>query len=118
MPAAVLAKIGRRALITVNRGRTIIIGEGAGQQPRPVIVKVADFVRRPVVRANMVHASVVDANMVDPEFGGQARRYGQRGQEGGGGKELYAGHLGPPKDARKEDILGQVRFPSRAETPG
>jgi hypothetical protein len=77
----------------VNRRRTVIIGEGAGQEPRPIIVEIADFVRQSVVGTNVVHTSMVDANMVDPEFRGQARRYGQRGQNGGGRKELYAGHL-------------------------
>jgi hypothetical protein len=89
MPTAVLAAIGRRALGTVNGRRTVIIREGAGLEARPVIVEVADFVRQPVVRPNMV-----DANMVDPELRRQARRYGQRGQKGGGRKELQAGHLG------------------------
>src|SRR5258708_40195493 len=44
MPAAVLAEIGCRTLRTVRGRRTIIVSEGAGQGPRPVIVLVADFV--------------------------------------------------------------------------
>jgi hypothetical protein len=78
MPAAVLAKIGRRALRAMNRRRTIIIGEGSGQEAWPIIVQVADLVGQPVVIANMV-----DANMVDPEFRRRARRYGESGQKGG-----------------------------------
>jgi hypothetical protein len=53
--------------------------------------------------------------MVDPELRCQARRYGEHGQKGGGREELQAGHLDSPKDARKEDILGQKRFPARGE---
>src|SRR6266568_265981 len=44
VPAAVLAEIGCRTLRAVNGRRTIIIGEGAGQGPRPVIMLEADFV--------------------------------------------------------------------------
>ena len=46
VPAAVLAEIGCRALRAVNGRRTIIIGEGAGEEAGPVIVEVADFVRQ------------------------------------------------------------------------
>src|ERR1700687_1192280 len=48
VPAAVLAEIGRRALGATNRRRPIIIGEGAGHEPRPVIVEVADVVGQPI----------------------------------------------------------------------
>jgi hypothetical protein len=86
---AVLAEIGRRALRAGDCRGTVIIGEGAGLEARPVIVEVADFVGQPVVRANMV-----DANMVDPELRRQARRDGERGQKGDSREELQAGHLG------------------------
>jgi len=46
VPAAVLAEVGCRALRAMNGRRTIVIGEGAGQGPRPVIMLVADFVRQ------------------------------------------------------------------------
>src|SRR5712671_5778756 len=46
VPAAVLAEIGCRALRAVNGRRTIIIGEGARQEPWPVIMLEADFVRQ------------------------------------------------------------------------
>src|ERR1700687_1530374 len=65
VPAAGLAEIGRRA--------PIIIGEGAGHEPRPVIVEVADVVGQPI-KVGM---------MMGPRLR-QARRQGQRGQNGSG----------------------------------
>src|SRR3954466_2326914 len=56
MPTAVLADVGGRTLRTgIIRG-TVVVGEGAGQRPRPVIVLVADFVGQSVI-ANMVLVS-------------------------------------------------------------
>src|SRR5713101_573223 len=72
VPAAVLAEIGCRALRAVNGRRTIIIGEGAGLAPRPVIVAVADFV-----------GQHIKPNVVAPRLD-QARRHGQGGQNCGG----------------------------------
>jgi hypothetical protein len=45
IPAAVRATIGRRTLQAGIGRRAVIIGEGAGQGPRAVIVIVADLVR-------------------------------------------------------------------------
>jgi hypothetical protein len=82
--AAILADIGRRPLRAVIGRGTVIIGEGAGQGTRPVIVDVADVVGEPM-KAAMV---------VDPRLR-QARCYGQGGQDYGGG-ELRVGHLDSP----------------------
>src|SRR6266478_9410046 len=73
VPAAVLAEIGCRALRAVNGRRTIIVSEGAGLAPRPVIVGVADFVRQQL-KPGMV---------VAPRLG-QGRRHGQSDQNCGG----------------------------------
>src|SRR5437763_10048679 len=71
MSTAVLAEIGGRTLRTgIVRG-TVVVGEGAGQRPRPVIVPVADFVGQPVI-ANMV--------LVSPRLR-QTRNNSQGGQD-------------------------------------
>src|SRR5258707_14098217 len=72
MPAAVLAEIGCRTLRTVHGRRTIIVSEGAGQGPRPVIMLVADFV-----------GQHIKPNVVAPRLD-QARRHRQGGQNCGG----------------------------------
>src|SRR6266446_9280878 len=72
VPAAVLAEIGCRTLRAVNGRRTIIIGQGAGQGPRPVIMQEANFV-----------GQHIKPNVVAPRLD-QARRHGQGGQNCGG----------------------------------
>jgi hypothetical protein len=84
IPASVLAAISRRPLRTGIGRRTVIIGEGFGLGPRPVIVLVADVVGEPM-KAGMV---------MGPRLY-QARRYGQGGQDYGGG-DLQLGHLDSP----------------------
>ena len=74
MSAAVLTEIGRRALRAGDCRRAVIIRESAGQEPWPVIVVVADFVRQRIM-TNM-------ADMVGSRLR-QARRYGQGGQNCG-----------------------------------
>src|SRR3979411_334194 len=90
--AAVLTEIGRRALCAGNCRRTIVIRERAGQEPWPVIVVVADFVRQRIM-TNM-------ADMVGSRLR-QARRYGQGGQNCGGGEELQVCHRGSPGKGTK-----------------
>ena len=76
MPAAVLAEIGCRALGAVNGRRTIIVGEGAGQEAWPVIVQIADFVGQRIKVNVMVIVVTVMVVMVASGLG-QARGYRQ-----------------------------------------
>src|ERR1700730_1822175 len=88
-PAAILAEISRRALVTVIGRGTVIIGEGAGQGAGPIIVIVADLVRQPVGPAMVV------AVMGGPRLR-QVRCQGEGGQQGGGREEGQSGHLDSP----------------------
>jgi hypothetical protein len=68
MSAAVLTKIGRRALRAGNCRRTVVIRERAGQEPWPVIVVVADFVGQRIM-TNTANEGVPRRLFVTPKGG-------------------------------------------------
>jgi hypothetical protein len=92
MPPAVLADIGGCALAAEDGGGTVVIGEGAGLQARPVIVQEADRVgQAPIVQMVPVVAGI-----------GQARGEGRGGEEGGGNEKLRFGHFDSPEVPLKQ----------------
>src|SRR6204780_292378 len=108
--AVVLADIGGRALITEIVGRTVIIGEGAGQGPRPVIVDVADFVGQSVRPKRAIMMMVVVTIVVGSRLC-QARRQGQGGQNDGGSEKPWEAHLDSPAEVLKTRHLRRSTVP-------
>jgi hypothetical protein len=104
MDAVIEGEVIGRTLPTVIGRRAIIIRERAWRDARAVIVQVADFVGQPL--APVVVVTVARLR--------RARRRGQRSQDGRSGEKLQMGHL-IPRTMSMEDILGQLRCPSRAE---
>jgi hypothetical protein len=66
--AAILTKIGRRALRAGNCRRTVVIRERAGQEPWPVIVVVADLVGQRIM-TNMANEGAPRRLFVTPKAG-------------------------------------------------
>src|SRR5436190_12784346 len=98
MPTAVLADVGGRTLRTCVIRGTVVVGEGAGQRPRPVIVLVADLVGQPVI-ANMV---LVSSRLR------QARRNGQGGQDDGC-SQFQVGHYVISKKNHSRRSVASIR---------
>src|SRR5450755_272979 len=97
----VLTDIGCGTLSAGHRRRTIIIGEGAGQGPRSVIVQVADFVRQPVEKKNMMMVVVADPRL------GRARRPGRtelRRRLASGGSSGFSGERPAGRHFRRSKV--------------
>src|SRR5882724_6002373 len=115
MPAAVLADIGRGALVAVVGRGAVIIGEAAGREAGPVIVQIADRVGQPGVVMIAIIAVVVA--MMDPGFR-ETWGEGDRGQHGGGGEKLHIVHLDSPKIPLNSSRVGRSARDFSPISPG